>query len=700
MNMDKHNDRHHDKRPSGHGERDNVKILQTSLNTSTSKDLRAETTYQLVYGADGDGNTVPIVLGGGRFAKVYKAWQRSSGHNVRPVAIKILHENIDKRSEQLFLQEIELLKNMTATKGGRNVIKILDILQLGPMAMCGSCGQIYHPKCPLCGEHMLERYDPPQDAHPALRCRNHSRCKYLVSGEHILNSSYALLQHPAKSCCAKEKGARAQRGTLINFVDRDAVVMELLDEGLPLFQHSRRRTYARLCRMYGVDVPGLIDEADEDLGEAQGPAPPLRPAEPTEVAFVQKVLLLEKMLVMVQLAESLAWLHGEQEIIHKDIAPDNIMVATLPELGAAGGDWRGLGTGGLAEALTSLANCPSITAKLIDFGLADHKDLTRNWYEEPVQNFANDKLSYLSLEARQRKRRIYHRFEFDLMTKQFLVPDSLRPDKAGELSLKVGDLLVDESDPSHYYCVEVTAIDKDPADGRIFRATYEGEVPPNYHSRQFDLVHRLGEAHDLYALGAVFYYTLTGEHTDVRKLTIIADLLQDAPQPLRGETLSRTVPMYDLCRDRIPEKFFQDELMILILRAMVRGQTDSFISSRIERSAEPARRLLHETRSLYNRLKADILSEPAMRRISGIEQQLESARRAHTSIVAEQQRTRHFFAQRQQRLFIAAPLLALFGFGGGWYLWGPRPHLSMLAPRDPQVGTPTALAQSDAHPTR
>lgn len=592
------------------------------------KDLRSEITYELVSSADAEMSIVPTVLGRGRFAKVYKAWQRSAGHNVRPVAIKILHENIDQRSEQLFLQEINLLKKLTSA-AGVNVISVLDILQLGPMVMCGNCGQIYHPRCPRCGEHLLERYDPKHEAYAALRCKDQARCKYVVSAEHILNSAYALMQYPAKTCCTKEQGARAQRGTLINFVDRDAVVMELLEQGLPHFQENRRRTYARLCRQHGILLPESYEESSDavpavmatsaaQLNAPQLDTPLLRAAQPPELAFVQKVMLLEKVFLMVQLAESVAWLHGEQQIVHKDLAPDNIMIAALPDPGEVDDDWRGLSVGGLAEALTSLATYPSFDAKVIDFGLADQLQLTRNWYEEPVQNIATEKRAYLSPEALNRKRHIYQRLDFDSATRRFIIPEVLRPDKDGELSIKPGDLLVDESDPTHGYCLTVTAVEQDAQDRRIFRATFAGEVPPCPQARQFDLLHPLGEAHDIYALGAIFYFILTGDHTGVAKLVNIIGPLQDKPEPLRPEVLAAKIPSYPLARERLPEKYFADELLILILRAMIRGLPESFVSSRVERGPEPARKLLHETRRLYNQIKADVLSEPQQRKLEEV----------------------------------------------------------------------------------
>lgn len=611
---------------------DNLKLIHAGPGPQGAKDLRSEITYELVPGQNEEGCITPYVLGRGRFAKVFKAWQCSAGNNVRPVAIKILHEYIDHKSEQLFMQEIRLMKKLTSASGV-NVINILDILQLGPMAMCGNCGQVYQPRCPQCGEHFLERYDPPKEAFPALRCKNQPRCKYTISAEHILNGALALMQYPAKTCCAKERGDRAQRGTLINFVDRDAVVMELLEEKLPDFNSRRRRSYGDLCRLHGVLLPPPYTDSSPTLSaDAKTVPPALRPATAPEVEFVQKVLLLEKMLLMMQLAESVAWLHGSQVIVHKDLTPDNIMITALPCDEDSEADWRGFASGSLSDALTSLANYQSFKAKLIDFGLADQKQLTRHWYDEPVASFAPDKFPYFSLEARHRKRPLYQRIELDPSRRSFLIPECVRPDQAGELALKVGDLLVDESDPAHAYALEIDNIEQDSVDPHVFRATVKGEIPPNAAGRQFYHLLPLGEAHDIYALGAVFYFILTGDHTAVSKLTNVANVLQDAPQPLCTDVLANRVPNYNVCRARLPEPYYQDELMILILRAMVRGQEGSFADSRTHRGALPAQRLLAETRRIYNLIKGDLLTGPTALELEAMRSQYSALSRSHVTL--------------------------------------------------------------------
>lgn len=576
------------------------------------KELHSQISYEIVTGLKGT-SKVPTVLGAGSFARVFLVWQRSAGHNVRPGAVKILRENATKKSEQLSIQEISILKRLAAENGNK-AINILDILQLGPMILCGSCGQIYHPRCPSCGEHLLERYDKPNEQFPFLRCKNHPRCGYMISGEHVANGVGALMQYPAKVCCSKDRSDRAKTGTLLNFVDRDAVVMELMQQTLAQFLQSRRKLFARLASRYELVLPG--SSGSSRLQGREGSDPPAEGAvSSAEAMLLCKVRLLEKTLLMTQLADSLCWLHRDMKIVHKDIAPDNTMVAALP-LGLESGKENGeLPGGNVNDAMTSLASFPSFTGKIIDFGLADHQTLSRNWYEEEVHNLGAEKQPYLSPEAEQRKQRIDRELKFDTTERSFIVPDLFCPGHAGELAIKPGDLLVDESDPSHYYSVTITEVEKVSSGDEVYKAKYEGVLPLNPESRQYHLIKQLGEAHDIYGLGAVFFYILTGDHNEVRDLKTIAATIQRSPTPLTREGLNVSSRLYERLRSRLPEPFYQDRLIALCLRAMIRGQTESFSQSRTERGPEAARRMLEETRAVYKDLLTEVLSDPVLRNL-------------------------------------------------------------------------------------
>ena len=69
---------------------DNVKALPV-MNANLAIRFESNITYELEQAQDPhQGYIVPNLLGQGRFAKVFGAWQRSSDRNVRRVAIKIL----------------------------------------------------------------------------------------------------------------------------------------------------------------------------------------------------------------------------------------------------------------------------------------------------------------------------------------------------------------------------------------------------------------------------------------------------------------------------------------------------------------------------------------------------------------------------------------------------------------------------------
>lgn len=58
-----------------------------------SLSIQASVSYDILAQTQADGISVPVLIGSGKFAKVYKAWQRSARRNVRPVAVKILHDH-------------------------------------------------------------------------------------------------------------------------------------------------------------------------------------------------------------------------------------------------------------------------------------------------------------------------------------------------------------------------------------------------------------------------------------------------------------------------------------------------------------------------------------------------------------------------------------------------------------------------------
>ena len=60
-------------------------------------------------------------------------------------------------------------------------------------------------------------------------------------------------------------------------------------------------------------------------------------------------------------------------------------------------------------------------------------------------------------------------------------------------------------------------------------------------------------------------------------------------------------------REAIVYKFWQDDLMSLILRSMVRGHRESFVQRRTEKGPGPVQRLLQEIKAIYFEIHRDII---------------------------------------------------------------------------------------------
>ena len=158
--------------------------------------------------------------------------------------------------------------------------------------------------------------------YPLLHC---ARCNFEISGEDIQQRHTDLLRPPAKTCCVGNP-ARASRGTLVNFVEREAVVMELVEHGLTDFaslqqQGLVRRSGLRAYSALASKRPGTLAAVKRRVERRLFPD--------REGFLAQRVVLLQKLYLMVQLAEAVAWLHGDKRIVHWDLAPDNVMVHAL-----------------------------------------------------------------------------------------------------------------------------------------------------------------------------------------------------------------------------------------------------------------------------------------------------------------------------------------------------------------------------------
>lgn len=564
--------------------------------------MRSDIVYKFLPYSEKEGQTrVPHVLGEGRFAKVYKAWQNSDGQNIRPVAIKILHNTARYSDQHLLEQEIDLLKELSIASSIHNV-RILDVIQMEPLIMCG-CGNVYHPMCPQCGRQPLQRCDHNKKESPSLICSD-SRCGYEVSATDIEMQYKRLTSPPAKNCCID--GPNSQEGTIINFVDRPAVVMELEETRLDQVAEARLNYFDTRCQEF-LAATGT-SSSERSAAKIHKLLDDVR---------LQRAMALDKLMLMVQIAEAVAWLHHEMKIVHKDLTPDNVMVNFNSTKRQHDAHKRKTPLK-LQELLDDLVSYPTFGVKIIDFGLADRDQLSRKWYEDKdMSNAGMDKAPYFSIEAKQRSQTI-QRLSIDNEQKRFLIP---KEQKDSVNSVHEGDILTFQWDLHHQHDLVIKKIQPALERGRYY-AYFEGQPPAAEQQRQIQMVLPLGEAHDIYSLGALFYFIMTGNHLKVNDLSGFVNVLQRQPCELTARELLRYHGHTYLDHRNampIPNPYWQDRVMELILRAMVRGRRHSFNTSRSQRGSESSHELLWATKRIYHGLQQDVLAEQrvkSVRRIS------------------------------------------------------------------------------------
>ena len=76
--------------------------MSTLIHSTNIDQVGANIIYQIVVETTPCGACVPVELGEGRFAKVFKAWQRSDGQDIRQVAMKVLHNTATYSHQDLF----------------------------------------------------------------------------------------------------------------------------------------------------------------------------------------------------------------------------------------------------------------------------------------------------------------------------------------------------------------------------------------------------------------------------------------------------------------------------------------------------------------------------------------------------------------------------------------------------------------------
>lgn len=536
---------------------------------------------------------VPAELGQGKFGRVLRGQQRIDNKPSRNVAIKILHSHATLAHERLFSTEIAHLRNLSDADNV-NVLHILDVLQLKPLILCG-CGKLYHPKCPQCGEHPLARTEV--HLHPALCC---SACKYLLPANRVMDRAQELSSEAARTCC--QDRAMEGQGTILNFVHRDAIVMEQITLSLKDFPRRRREEVLEQMRRKGAEgTTALMVMPERRWMSRLAAMLPKKWLRDRSSELFEKALLLEKVLVVVQLVEAVAWLHGEKHIVHKDLASDNIMVR-FSGMRNSKTTWRGEHRQEMTirDILNDLISYPTFRALLIDFGLADASTPTRSWYDD-AEATGQNKGPFLSPEAKNRRQDIGldQPIQFSHQEHTFPIPAELR---GLSLPLMAGDIISHSLDEEHTHDIKIENIQDN---GKV--AKYTGTAPERQDYRRCIVERPLLEPHDIFALGAIFYFLLTEDLTRLEPLHALVYTAQEKRRPIDIDAI-RGLDLYPGVRKSIRSAYWQDEMIVIILRAMTRGLAGSYAKTRIDRGGEPAQRFLLEIKRLHHYIQRDIVA--------------------------------------------------------------------------------------------
>ena len=363
------------------------------------------------------------------------------------MAIKILHSHATLAHERLFSTEIAHLRKLSDADNV-NVLHILNVLAAAPLVLCGWAD--LSPEVPDLRTGAADSHRPQHPPGPALH-----RVECTLPANRVMDRAQEVSLPLARTCC-QEKAVDG-RGTIINFVHRNVIVMEHLTLGLRDFARRRREEVMDQWKKKGDETTALVLAYKSGWAGGLASLLPKKWLRQRTSELFEKALLLERCSPSCSSWRPSRGCTARSGSSTRNLAADNIMVR-FSGIRNTKSNWRGEHRPDVTvnDILNDITGYPTFRTLLIDFGLADEVTPTRSWYDDEDATGQN-KGPFLSPEAKNRRQDIglNQPLAFSPEEQTCVIPPEMR---GLSLPLMPGDMISHSLDEEHVHDLKLEAV--------------------------------------------------------------------------------------------------------------------------------------------------------------------------------------------------------------------------------------------------